>query len=237
MRDDDKSGNLKTRSLKGWATHRPYLAVFAVTLAVCVVLMLFVDRPLALALKQMEQTHPDVIGFFRVVTEAGRAEIWYTLAVLGWLFSATFGAIAAFVPTSEYWRMRARQMLFMIAAMALSGIIVPLAKMGIGRLRPRYLFESGAYGLEPFSHSVGAVGFPSGHTQAIVSAATALCLIVPRHYLLYVVVAILVAASRVFVTAHFLSDVVMGAYVGCAIPLLLWRRMHATGWLAPVRHP
>lgn len=177
------------------AARHPYFAAFAVTLALCIVLMLFVDRPLAFAMKHLETTRPDVIGFFHIVTELGRAEIWYALAVAGGLACAGLGRFATFVPTAEYWRMRARHWLFMIAAMATSGVIVPLAKVGIGRLRPHYLFDSGAYGLEPFVHSLGAVGFPSGHTQTAVSAATALCLIAPRHYLLYILIATLVAAQ------------------------------------------
>jgi len=88
-----------------------------------------------------------------------------------------------------------------------------LLKLIFGRLRPKLLFNSGAYdfawlGLRPDHWS-----FPSGHTATIVALITALWYLWPRHLLFYVLVASVVSLSRVAVGAHYLSDVFAGALI------------------------
>jgi undecaprenyl-diphosphatase len=57
----------------------------------------------------------------------------------------------------------------------------------------------------------------------IVGLATALYLLWPRFLPWYVLAALLVAASRVIIGAHYLGDVLGGAYVGLVVTLALWR--------------
>jgi membrane-associated phospholipid phosphatase len=57
----------------------------------------------------------------------------------------------------------------------------------------------------------------------IVGLATALWLLWPRFLPVYVLAAVLVGASRVIIGAHYLGDVLGGAYVGLVVTLALWR--------------
>ncbi len=55
--------------------------------------------------------------------------------------------------------------------------------------------------------------FPSGHTATIVALMSALWWLWPRHLLFYILVAAIVAGSRIVVGAHYPSDVMAGALV------------------------
>ena len=102
----------------------------------------------------------------------------------------------------------------LFSAVAVSGIIVDLLKVIIGRPRPKLLFSAGSYEFSWIGLSADHWSFPSGHAATAAALATALWCLWPQPVLFYVVGAALVAISRVVMGAHYLSDVVMGAFVG-----------------------
>ena len=59
--------------------------------------------------------------------------------------------------------------------------------------------------------------FPSGHATTAFALATALALLYPRGRVLFFTVAVLVCLQRVFVAAHYFSDVIVGATVGLVL--------------------
>lgn len=125
------------------------------------------------------------------------------------------------------WRQHARSWVFMLLSMLSAGVILHLIKLTVGRPRPKHLIEDGTYfGFEPFS---GFNSFPSGHSQAIFSALLALAFMVPRYTKWLMALAALVALSRVGVSAHYLSDVVMGSYLAILVAVLLRQRFEAGG--------
>lgn len=213
---------------------RPLVVLVAVTLVLSAVSMLVVDRPLALWLKT--DLDPDLRGFFATVTDIGLAKYWFTPAVLGLLVSLVATRYSLTVAAHERWKSRAQAGAYALAVLSVSGILVNLIKFVIGRLRPRYLFESGAYGVEPFNASMGMNSFPSGHTQAIVAAMLVLYFLWPRHALLYLLVAVVIGLSRVMITVHYPSDVLAGAVLSIVVAVVLRRVWLDRGWtvqLAP----
>jgi len=102
----------------------------------------------------------------------------------------------------------------MFWAMLISGLAVVASKVVIGRFRPRYLFEDGTYGFDPFNFSFGMNCFPSGHSQAIWSAMIALWFIFPKYRWQCVAAAAVVSSTRFLLTVHYLGDVIMGSFVG-----------------------
>jgi undecaprenyl-diphosphatase len=62
--------------------------------------------------------------------------------------------------------------------------------------------------------------FPSGHTITAFAAVTPLCLAYPEFQLALGFCAASVAASRVVLGMHFLSDVIAGATAGTLLGLL-----------------
>jgi undecaprenyl-diphosphatase len=55
---------------------------------------------------------------------------------------------------------------------------------------------------------------PSGHATTAFAAAVAIALVWPRLRWPMLVYAVIIAVSRVVLDAHFLSDVIVGAFVG-----------------------
>ena len=69
-------------------------------------------------------------------------------------------------------------------------------------------------GIEPYR---AATSFPSGHSMAGFALFTFLCLSTPRKsglQVVFAVLAICVAVSRVYLVQHFLQDIVVGGMIG-----------------------
>jgi len=115
--------------------------------------------------------------------------------------------------------------LFVFASVAVPGLAVDLLKMVFGRARPKLLFLQDEYGFTWWKANADHWSFPSGHTACAVALATSLSLLWPRYRAVFGVFAVLVAASRVMLTAHYLSDVLMAAYLAVTITLFLHRRL------------
>lgn len=73
--------------------------------------------------------------------------------------------------------------------------------------------QQGARTLDEFS-------FPSGHTLHAVGFATMAVLALPALALIFVVLAVLIALSRVVLGLHYPTDVLMGAIIGFANALI-----------------
>jgi len=169
-----------------------------------------VDRPLALFFHARD---PDFRALFDLTGQLGLTYGYLTIFGLAFVALHWGGSFPRLQPLGG--RMRAFSAIpaFLFLSIAASGILADLLKLIFGRLRPKLLFNSGAYdfawlGLRPDHWS-----FPSGHTATIVALITALWYLWPRHLLFYVLVASVVSLSRVAVGAHYLSDVFAGALI------------------------
>jgi undecaprenyl-diphosphatase len=80
--------------------------------------------------------------------------------------------------------------------------------------------------VDPAVHPLVAVphsySMPSGHAATAFAAAVAVGLVHPRLRWPLLVLAALVAISRVWLGVHYLSDVLAGAALGSAVALALW---------------
>ena len=193
----------------------------------CPLSMALFDRPLALFLKA--HLGGDLEGFFKVVTNLGLAEYYLVPAGLLWLGFALKARRCLLPDQRRRWRELAWRPGFVFLAVAVTGLIENAVKMVVGRARPRLLFDTGFYGFHPLSHDWATNSFPSGHSQAAWAAMTALVILSPRYDLLWLLVAVLVAASRVATTVHFLSDAVAGSWLGLAGAVVIARGLRARG--------
>ncbi len=113
-----------------------------------------------------------------------------------------------------YWRGSKRWVrvgLTMILACALAGIAARGVKIAAGRARPSVKQESGWNGPRLGSKYNS---FPSGHTAATTAFFGVLFFARRRLGLLLLPIPLLIAASRMYVAAHFLSDVVCATLLG-----------------------
>jgi undecaprenyl-diphosphatase len=107
---------------------------------------------------------------------------------------------------------------FVFIAVGLPGIVSTLSKRWIGRVRPS---AAGPFAYEPFSWRPEYASFPSGHATTAFAALVAFGLVFPRTRPVLWLYALLVAASRVIVSAHYPSDVIAGAAFGAFGALLV----------------
>lgn len=206
---------------------QPLLWSFAYVVLFCLVSMLAFDRPVAFWLKA--NVGGEVEGFFKVITRLGEAELYLVPAGLLWAGLMIAGGRAGTHEARQRWRRLSFTPAFLFLSIAVSGLISNAIKISLGRYRPRYLFDQGLYGFSPFNTEWGMNSFPSGHSQAAFAAMVALMVIFPRYDLFWLLIATLVALSRVVTTVHYLSDAVAGSYLAVAVTLLLARAFRARG--------
>lgn len=177
------------------------------TTVACMLCILWIDRPVAYFFHG--QRDAPWVAVFRVITHAGTSGVWYAV-----------GTIGAFA-TWRFNRKIAHGFMLLLAAQALSGCLVNLLKITLGRHRPEALFADGTYGFAPQMLLLDDAGFPSGHTQAITAAMAALGFIFPRARWAFWAIALVVAFSRIVVTKHYVADIVAGSFIALAVVISL----------------
>lgn len=106
--------------------------------------------------------------------------------------------------------------LMVIASVTTSGLVQTAAKEIVGRARPGS--QLGHLAFDPFSNDAGFHSFPSGHTMLSVATSWVLARQVKSVPLKVVFFAlpVITGGSRVYVGAHWLSDVLLGSALGIA---------------------
>lgn len=145
-----------------------------------------------------------------------RSPLWEVPSLLmnfiggGWfsVFVVPLGVAALFLLLRKPW-----SALYFILASALSAGLVQLLKALFGRARPEEMLITSDYG-----------SFPSGHTANAATVAVALAILLARTWVWIAGVAyvLLMALSRTYLGAHWVTDTVGGALVGAAVAVLLW---------------
>ncbi len=147
--------------------------------------------------------------------------LWFALA-MNWVGGGWFGVLA--VPIAGAIGLillrRPWAAAFFIGAEAVSALGVQGLKQLFGRARPEDMLVVSDYG-----------SFPSGHVANAATIAVAAALIFPRLWVMLAGAAwiVLMAFSRTYLHAHWLSDTVGGALVGAGVTLLV-----AAAFLVPL---
>ena len=192
-------------------TLRQFLRLTAVLLPACLLLILWLDQPLALLL------HRHCAGiqpFFATLTstadsahdasmvhEMGIPAIFLLLAlgyvVSRWVLRSPVAAVfLVLLLTHE---------LSMVAAKVLKGVLL--------RLRPQALF-AGSYSGLGFGHDGPHTGsFPSTHTAIYFSLLLPLAVAFPRYRLPLLALPVLIGLGRLVLDMHYLSDVLFSVWL------------------------
>jgi membrane-associated phospholipid phosphatase len=123
------------------------------------------------------------------------------------------------------WRRNEKWMqiaLAMILALAIAGLATRAIKISVGRARPSVHTETKWEGpnLSSRYHA-----FPSGHTAASTAFFATLALACWRIGVPLLFIPLVIAFSRMYVAAHYLSDVVFAALLGLLTAFLMARRI------------
>ena len=120
-----------------------------------------------------------------------------------------------------------------ITSLMVGSAVLHIIKLVLGRRRPRDDMEMGLYGFVPFAFNTDYNSFPSGHALTICCVAVVFICVWPPLWPVWFAVAALLAVTRTLLTAHFLSDVLIGAGIGLIAArevLLLGFPGHAPLW-------
>ncbi|WP_416898738.1 MAG: phosphatase PAP2 family protein [Minwuia sp.] len=162
----------------------------------------------------MVQSGSALVGFFRVFEDMGDSK-WFLVTASCWMLACLMGLRLAASPDVRLklrWLVRGQA--YLIASVAVSGIISNLFKWLFGRARPAHLDEGLSADWRMFQSDWGMQSYPSGHATTLFAAAFALSVLFPRFRLVFFGLAIAGAIGRVAWGAHFLSDVIAGAALG-----------------------
>ena len=128
-------------------------------------------------------------------------------------------------------RVLAERAIFFFVAIATSGIVCQAIKHLLGRARPRFLSQYGAYHFVGPSFRSGIDSFPSGHTTTVFAAAVVFSLFKPSWTAGFFTLAALIGLARILAGAHYPSDVLAGAALGSTVALFLGRSFQSRGLL------
>jgi undecaprenyl-diphosphatase len=101
----------------------------------------------------------------------------------------------------------------------IAAVLADLLKDVFDRPRPSLVDPN----VHPLIQVPSSAAMPSGHAAGAFAAAVAVGLVHPRLRWPLVVLAALIALSRVWLGVHYLSDVLVGAALGTAVALTVYR--------------
>jgi membrane-associated phospholipid phosphatase len=194
-----------------WTSTPRQMAIAAgVGIAALLYLMVAID---AAAIRGVGHLPRWIVSAFDDITDYGKSG-WFL-----WPLGLIFLALAAVPPmlTAFSQRVLATIMVrvgFLFTAIAVPSLFVTIIKRLIGRARPMVGGSLDPFLYNPFVWHAAYAGMPSGHATTAFAALVAFGTLWPRSRTLWLVYALIIAISRVVVTAHYPSDVVAGALVG-----------------------
>jgi membrane-associated phospholipid phosphatase len=120
-----------------------------------------------------------------------------------------------------------------IASLTIGSAILHVIKLVLGRRRPRDDMEMGLYGFVPFAFNTHFNSFPSGHALTIFCVGVIFTCVWPMLWPLWFATSAFLAGVRALLTAHFLSDVLIGGGIGLIVArevMVLGFTGFAPGW-------
>lgn len=207
--------------VRGWRPSNGRIAlVFVLAVMVIVMTMLWIDIPAIIAARRLPKSLLQAAGEF---TNLGKSN-WF-------LLPSGFVVLAAAMAISDRLSRFSQLVLatiavragFLFVAIGLPGLFGTIIKRLIGRSRPFVGGGPDAFLFKPFVWRVEYASFPSGHATTAFAAAIAIGALWPCTRVVVWGYAILIAISRVVVTAHHPSDVLGSAITGVIGALLIWQ--------------
>lgn len=168
---------------------------------------------------------PGQARFFQIITDIGKSA-WVLIPS-----GVAILAILAVVPPVRRFADRVvlalcARLAFVFIAVGGSGLIISIVKRIIARGRPRYFEEFGSLHFQFPTWQASYASFPSGHSQTAFAIAVSFAFLFPRWRWPLLLVAAVVAFSRVGVDAHYFTDIVVGSLWGA------WFTIMTRSWFA-----
>lgn len=203
-----------------WLRSTKQLAIAAaVIVAVFLLGMVFVDAPTTNAVMRLPRW---LISSFDAITDYGKSG-WFL-----WPLGILFLFLAALPPVAPRFAQAVLASImvrvgFLFLAIGVPGLFVTTVKRMIGRARPLVTGHADPFVFSPFIWRADYASLPSGHSTTAFAVLVAFGTLWPRARTVLLIYALLIAASRIVVTAHYPTDVLAGALVGTVGALMVRR--------------
>ena len=143
------------------------------------------------------------------------AKVWLLVSALSVLFFFVYKALRnendfryAFV------KIKNSYVFYVFCSVVLAIMTTGLLKVLIGRARPVLFDALGRTFFEPWTFNTVFNSMPSGHTAVSFAGLVMIGMLFPRIKWATWTMAIIIGVSRIYVGAHWPSDVILGAFVG-----------------------
>lgn len=200
-----------------------FILPFITTILISIATIFFLDVPLQDFFKTLQVEQPDIKSIFKTITTFGGAHIWLSIIVPLLIVERIINYRQVKIP-SQY-EQSAYGLFLLLHSFAISGLVIHFLKFAIGRFRPAYDLP---FTFDPFSFSYQTSSLPSGHTQVIFTLVIGLLFMMPKKKVLQyglIGCAILVESSRLVVGRHYLSDIIMGGFLGGFVSYILFKAL------------
>jgi len=167
------------------------------------------DRQAAHALYDKESARFE--NFLEATTHWAKAAHWLLAAVVA--LTAAQAGLAIWGENASL-REASTDAWAFIVCLGVGSAILHSMKLIVGRRRPRDDMEMGKYGFVWFEFRLDYNSFPSGHALTIMTVAVIASCVWPHLAVLWFAIALWLGVTRALLTAHFFSDVFIGAGIG-----------------------
>lgn len=162
----------------------------------------------------MTETDSVVFDLLRTFEDMGDAK-WFLVTASCWMLGClVLVRLTADPRRIAILRWLVRGQAWLIASVAISGILANIFKWIFGRARPSRLEDGLTADWTLLNRDWGFQSYPSGHTTTLFAAAFVLATLFPRWRWVFFGLAALGGLGRIAHGAHFLSDVIAGALLG-----------------------
>jgi len=191
---------------------RIYLKIVIITIILTSIFSyVFLDKSFAAYFA----TNPyGINSFFKTVTLFGDSKYYLLISLLISIIFYKFSKRVSKVA------------IFIFGSVAVSGILINIIKVIVARYRPPMLISSNEYGFSWFDIGYMVNSFPSGHATTAFAFYGGLSLIFPKYKTLLLLFASLIAFSRVALSVHYLSDILIGSLIGYLSAYILYEKIY-----------
>lgn len=126
-----------------------------------------------------------------------------------------------------FWKRKvlANKFLLILVSVCTANLSIELLKRIFGRVRPELLWSQNLYGFEFFASHNPNFSFPSGHSCTIGAIMGALACLYPKYSYLFLAIAFIFSLTRVILSFHYFSDILVGMTIGLLLSQWIYRTM------------